>query len=120
MRFTKRKWKRWRQLLKQKVPRERSVCKQPMQAEASAAKAVEVMEGCVQQLAHESGVHMLRVIEEVTQRLETEINAAATSTAAIAQTQTRDAVEGIRRDLEAQMEQNLAESRRREQEHKNL
>ena len=37
-----------------------------MQAEASAAKAVEVMEGRVQQLAHESGVHMSRVAEEVT------------------------------------------------------
>ena len=39
-------------------------------AEASAAKAVEVMEGRVQQLAHESGVHTSRVAEEVTQRLE--------------------------------------------------
>ena len=48
--------------------------------------------------------------------METEINAAATSTAATAQTQTRDVVEGIRRDLQAQMEQNLAESRCREQE----
>ena len=38
-----------------------------VQVEASATKGVEVMEGCVQQLAHESGVHMSRVTEEVTQ-----------------------------------------------------
>ena len=54
------------------------------QVEASAAKAVEVMEGRVQQLAHESGVPMLCVAEELTQRLETEINAAMTSTAVTA------------------------------------
>ena len=85
------------------------------QAEASAAKAVEVMEGRVRQFAHESGVHTSRVAEEVTQRLEAEINAAATSTAATAQTQMREAVDVMRRELQAQMEQNLAESRRREQ-----
>ena len=45
-----------------------------------------------------------------------EINATMTSTAATAQTQTRDAIEGMRRDSQAQMDQNLAESRRREQE----
>ena len=80
------------------------------QVEASAAKAVEVMEGRVQQLAHESGVHTSRVAEEVTQRLEAEINAAATSTAATAQTQMREAVDVMRRELQAQMEQNLADS----------
>ena len=85
-------------------------------AEASAAKAVEVMEGRVQQLAHESGVHTSCVAEEVTQRLEAEINTAATSTAATAQTQMREAVDVMRRELQAQMEQNLAESRRKEQE----
>ena len=85
------------------------------QAEASAAKAVEVMEGRIQQLAHELGVHMSCVAEEVTQRLEAEINAAATSTAAMAQTQMREAVDVMRRELQAQMEQNLAESCRREQ-----
>ena len=37
-----------------------------VQAEASAAKAGEVMEGRVQQLMHKSGVHMLRITEEVT------------------------------------------------------
>ena len=87
-----------------------------VQVEVSAAKAVEVIEGRIQQLVHESGVHMSRVTEEVTQWLEMEINATATSTATTAQTQMRDAVEGIRRDLQAQMEQNLAESRCREQE----
>ena len=85
-------------------------------AEASAAKAVEVMEGRVQQLAHESGIHTSRVTEEVTQRLEAEINAAVTSTAATAQAQMREAVDVMRRELQAQMEQNLAESHRKEQE----
>ena len=46
---------------------------------------------------------MSRVTEEVTQRLEAEINAAETSTAATTQIQTRDAVEDIRRDLQTQM-----------------
>ena len=73
------------------------------------------MEGRVRQFAHESGVHTSRVAEEVTQRLEAEINATATSTAATAQTQMRKAVDVMRRELQAQMEQNLAESRRREQ-----
>ena len=36
-------------------------------AEASAVKAVEVMEGRVQQLAHESGVHTSHIAEDVTQ-----------------------------------------------------
>ena len=40
----------------------------------------------------------------------------ATSTAGMAQTQMRKAVDVMRRKLQAQMEQNLAESRRREQE----
>ena len=53
-------------------------------AEATAAKAMEVMERRVQKLVHESGVHTSRVTEEVTQRLEAEINAAATSTATMA------------------------------------
>ena len=64
-----------------------------VQAEASAAKAVEVMEGCVQQLVLESGVHTSCITEEVTQRLEVEINAAATSTATMTQIQMHDAVE---------------------------
>ena len=61
-------------------------------------------------------MHTSCVAEEVTQRLEAEINAAATSTAAMAQTQTREAVDVVWRELQAQMEQNLAESRHREQE----
>ena len=85
------------------------------QAEASAAKAVEVMEERVRQFAHESGVHTSRVVEGVTQRLEAEINAAATSTAATAQNQIREAVDVMRREIQTQMEQNLAESHRREQ-----
>ena len=81
--------------------------------EATAAKAVEVMEGRIQQLAHESGVHTSHVAEEVTQRLEAEINAAMNSTAATAQTQMRKAVAVMRCELQAQMEQNLAELHRR-------
>ena len=84
------------------------------QAEASAAKAVKVMEGRIQQLEHKSGVHTSRVTEEVTQRLEAKINAAATSTAAMAQTQMHEAVDIVQHKLQAQIEQNLAKLRRRE------
>ena len=50
------------------------------QRRRAAAKAVEVMEGRVQQLVHESSVHMSCVAEELTQQLQAEINAAVSST----------------------------------------
>ena len=114
MRFAKRVLRRRRQLPKQKSAKgtiRSQAASFSAQAEASAAKALRIMEGRVRQFAQESGVHTSRVAEEVTQRLEAEINAAATSTAATAQTQMREAVEVMRRELQAQMEQNLAESR---------
>ena len=53
---------------------------------------------------------------DVTQRLESEIVAAMTSTAATAEVTMRTVVEGIRRDIQEQIEQNHADALRREQE----
>ena len=51
--------------------------------------------------------------------MESEIDAATTSTATMASLHMRKAVEGMRRDLQAELEKNLAESRRREEEARN-
>ena len=50
------------------------------------------------------------------QRLEKEIGAAAISTAATAKVTMRKAVEGVRRDIQAQLDQNRADALRREEE----
>ena len=56
------------------------------------------------------------ITAEVTQRLEKEIVAAAMSTAAMAEVNTRTVVEGVRRDIQAQLEQTRADALWREQE----
>ena len=58
----------------------------------------------------------MRSTEDVTQRLEQEIVVAATSTTATAEATMRTVVEGVRRDIQAQLEQNRADALRREQE----
>ena len=57
-----------------------------------------------------------RAAVEVTQWLEKEIGAAAISTAAMAEVTMRNAVEGVRRDIQAQLDQNRADALRREEE----
>ena len=59
---------------------------------------------------------MSRIAAEVTQRLEQEIGAAASSTGATAEITTCIAVEGVRRDIQAQMDQNRTDALRREDE----
>ena len=53
---------------------------------------------------------------DVTQRLEREIVAAVTSTATMAEVTMRTVVEGVRRDIQVQLEQNRADALWREQE----
>ena len=85
-------------------------------AEANAAHAVEVLSGCVQEVAEHSQAQTSRVAEAVAQQLEKEIEAAATSTAATAEIQTRTAVEGMRRDVQVQLDQNRVDIQRKDAE----
>ena len=71
------------------------------QAEASATRVADVMEERVQQLTAYSDAQTSRVTARVTQRLESEIQAAMTSTAATMEIRMCDAVEGMRREVQA-------------------
>ena len=64
----------------------------------------------------QSGAQMSRTVEGVTQQLESKIQAAAMSTAATAEIKTRTAVEGMRRDVQSQIDQHRKDSRRRDEE----
>ena len=64
-------------------------------ANASTAHAVEVLSGRVQKVAAHSDAQTSRVAKAVTRQLESEIQAAAMSTAATAELHTRAAVEGM-------------------------
>ena len=79
-------------------------------ADVSATRTSEEIASRVRQVAEYSEAQALRVTAGVTQRLEQEIVAAATSTAATAEVTTRTAVEGVRRDIKAQIEQNRADA----------
>ena len=85
-------------------------------ADASTAHAIEEIEGRVREVAAYSDAEASRVAETVTQQLEREIHAAATSTAVTVETQTRTAVEAMHRDVQAQFGQNRADALRREEE----
>ena len=80
------------------------------QANASTAHAVEEITGCVQEVAAYLDAQALRITTEVTQRLESEIVAAVTSTATTADVSTCTVVEEVRRDVQAQLEQNRADA----------
>ena len=83
-------------------------------ANASATRANEEIASRVRQVTEYSDAQALRVAVGITQRLEKEIEAAATSIAATAEVTTRTVVEGVRRDIQAQIEQNRADALRRE------
>ena len=72
--------------------------------------------GQVEKVAAYSDAQASHVAAEVTWRLESEIVAAATSTAAMADITTCIVVEGVRRDIQAQLDQNRADALRREEE----
>ena len=59
---------------------------------------------------------MSRSVKGVTQQLESEIQAAAMSTAMTAEIKMRTAVEGMRRDVQLQIDQHRKDSRRRDEE----
>ena len=67
-------------------------------------------------MAAYSDAQALCIAADVTLRLEGEIVAAVTSTAATAEIMMRTVVEGVRRDIQAQIEQTRADALRREQE----
>ena len=85
-------------------------------ADMSAARTAEEISSRVKEVVEYSDAQASRITADVTQRLEKEIVAAATSTTATAEVMTRTVVEGIRRDIQAQLEQNRADALRREQE----
>ena len=82
----------------------------------SAAHTVEEISSLVKEVAEYYDARASRVAADVTQRLEREIVAAATSTTTTAEVMTRTVVEAVRRDIQAQLEQNRADALRREQE----
>ena len=68
-------------------------------ATANTAHIVEVLSGCVQEVAAHSEAQALRVAELVTQRLEKEIEVATTSVVMTTTINTHMTVEGMRRDI---------------------
>ena len=85
-------------------------------ADANAARTAEEISSRVKEAVEYSDAQASRVAADVTQRLEKEIVAAATSTAATAEITMRTVVEGVRRDIQAQLEQTRVDSLRRETE----
>ena len=79
-------------------------------ADVSATCAVTEIAGQVEKVVAYSDAQTLRIAAEVTQRLEKEIGAAATSTAATAEITTCTVVEGVRRDIQAQLDQNRVDA----------
>ena len=80
-------------------------------ADASAAHVVEVLSEHVQKSVAETEAKTSRTVGMVVQQLEQEI-----ATAAMAKITTRTAVEGMRRDVQAQIDQNRADTLRRTEE----
>ena len=70
----------------------------------------------MQEVARHSEAQTSCVAEAVAQQLEKEIEAAATSTAATVEIQMHIAVEGMRRDVQAQIDQNRVDAQRRDEE----
>ena len=68
------------------------------------ARTAEEISSRVREAVEYSDVQASRVAADVTQRLEEEIVAAVMSTAATAEIHTRTVVEGVRRDIQVQLE----------------
>ena len=78
--------------------------------DASASHAETEIAGQLEKVAVYSEAQASRAAAEVMQRLEKEIGAAAISTAATAEITMRNAIEGVRRDIQAQLDQNRADA----------
>ena len=85
-------------------------------AEAKAARTVEHVTAEVKRVAAYSDAQASRVAADVTARLEHEVQATATSTAATAELMTCTVVEGVRRDIQAQLDANRADALKRSEE----
>ena len=85
-------------------------------ADASAACTAEEISSRVKEAVEYSDAQASRVTADITQQLEKEIVAAATSTTVTAEINMRTVVKGVRRDIQAQLEQTRTDSLRREQE----
>ena len=85
-------------------------------ADASAARTAEEISSHVREAVEYTDAQASRVAADVMQQLEKEIVVAAMSTATTAEINMRTVVEGVRRDIQAQLEQTRADSLRREQE----
>ena len=72
--------------------------------------------GRIREIAAYLDTQALRVTLEVTQGLESEIQVATTSTTMTANINMCSVVEGVRRDVQAQLEQNRADTRHHEEE----
>ena len=68
-------------------------------ADTSASHIAEEIEGCVRKVVAYSDAQASRIAVEVTQRLESEIVVAASSTTTTANIMMHTAVEGVRRDI---------------------
>ena len=86
-----------------------------VQAKASTAHITGVFSKRVEEMAAYSKVQTSRVAEVVTQQLEREIQAVATSTATTAEVQTCTVVEGMHREIQAQIKQNHANAQCRDE-----
>ena len=79
-------------------------------ADASATRATEEIASRVKEVVEYSDAQASRVAVDITQRLEHEIVAAVTSTAVTAKVTMCTVVEGVRRDIQAQLDQNCTDA----------
>ena len=79
-------------------------------ADESTMHTVEVLTEQMRQTAAETEAKVSRTVGTVVQQLEQEITAVAMSPAATAQVTTRTMVEGVKRDVQAQMDKNRADT----------
>ena len=86
------------------------------QTVVSVSQVVEAVQGHVSELAAYSDARLSHVTAEVTQRSEGKLIAVVSSTATMAEIQTRTVVEGAHMSVEAQLAQTRADTLHREEE----
>ena len=80
--------------------------------DVSVSNIADVLTGKVQQVAAQFEAQTSHAVGQVAQQLEREVKAVVTSTAATAEQSTRVAVEDVRRESQAQLDQIRADSQR--------
>ena len=85
------------------------------ETEATTATAIGKMEERVQQVAAYSDAQTSRAAAMLKEQLESKIHGAATSTAETTEIRMHDTVEGVRRNVQATLSQNLADARQKEE-----